>query len=260
MRCHQCGQENAPGAALCARCSAVLDLPTSPWGERVEGDAAPPRPSAPPRDPRRLPATPAPGAAARRRVAPVPSSPPGPASKPPDPRRKLIATADLPAFPGPPPRIDPLATAIEPAGQRRDGTSPWGGAPAQPRPEAPRRPDTRRDSETDQVPIDSLLEKVRGKEPPRAPRAQPWDEVIAKAPPATLERWGTTPEAEADTALALPALKREPPPERPAPRPPARSGTATETSLPKWSELPGGDTVRQPPLPSPPSPPSRLSE
>jgi uncharacterized RDD family membrane protein YckC len=36
MRCHQCGLENAPGTPLCARCSAVLDLPTSPASTRPE--------------------------------------------------------------------------------------------------------------------------------------------------------------------------------------------------------------------------------
>lgn len=218
MRCLRCGQENASGVSLCTKCGATLEIPPTPWNEEDEITQDPSPSGGPARNltsatpPKAKPPTIPPQ---KRRVAP-----------PIEPKKKLIGTGDLPALN--PSRVDPLSTAIEP--RNRDATSPWGEQKSRAVPP----PNTRNESQTDQVPIDSLLGKVRGGEQPRAPRA-PWDQAIAQAPSSTLRKWGTTPEAEAETVPRVnkPAVMPKPPV--------ARYDTeATETSLPKWSD-PQGD-------------------
>ncbi|MCC7384429.1 MAG: RDD family protein [Deltaproteobacteria bacterium] len=232
MRCERCGQESKAGAGQCAHCGAALSLPsfTRPAPGAVPGTAPSQPPSArisvPPkiRDPRRLPPPvnpSAPPAPARRRV--LPATPAQPSDRP-------------PGAPGPGSALPPLP---------RDTTSPWSG---------PGAPDASA-STTQQVSVEQLLSRARlDPARPDAGRGRPWDQVIAHAPPSTLERWGTTPEAEADTSISMQPVVMTPPkspavaprtpavaprtpapaPRTPAPAPPA--SRKVDASLPSWAD------------------------
>lgn len=214
MRCERCGQENRAGAGQCAHCGAALSLPSFTRPAPGTAPSQPPsaRISVPPkiRDARRLPAPvspSAPPAPARRRV--LPATPAQPGDRP-------------PGAPGPGSALPPLP---------RDATSPWSG---------PGSPDASA-STTQQVSVEQLLSRARPDPArPDAGRGRPWDQVIAHAPPSTLERWGTTPEAEADTSISMQPIVKAPPkgpaiaPRTPAPAQPA--SRKVDASLPSWAD------------------------
>ncbi len=169
MRCAQCGLENALTASTCTRCHAVL------------GAAPPPGPTVPSDEIRRgqVPA--------RRPPPPIRHRPPrdtevGQApGVAPDP-----TIQDL----GPPPRAeapwvtsDPLSLAELAEIDRSLAI----------------------DSATEQIPMADLLAKVQSES---SRTLHPWEEVIAQAPPQVLKKWGTTPEAEAETRIGNKAPER----------------------------------------------------
>ena len=207
MRCPQCRFENRDDRLKCEQCGALLDLS---WEASDDGQ---------PRRPKRSRGVASPPSTRRRRTAPAQGG---------DRARSDLPPFDLPgARTAKQPSVrapQTASTEIDPRPDRaieRDFTSPWskkeGGALSQ----APsRRPPPIKtianpvaptplelqdgDSHTEQIPIDSLLEKVRGNAVQK--RAQPWDEVIAQASPDVLEKWGTTPEAEAETRVGVKAV------------------------------------------------------
>lgn len=124
-------------------------------------------------------------------------------------------------------------TLLDIGGERRDPTSPWGtGAPLSLSELSEIDRSLAGDSATEQIPMADLLAKAAE---PNRPR-EPWEEVIAAAPPSLLKKWGTTPEAEAETRVGNKASDRA-------------TSVATQFDLPPQKPRASEPAVSQRPMP-----------